>query len=387
MAPHPQEASMIQKMVHAAKENGQNLVRMVRADAPWISTAALLWILLVPAGEAYAASAQPPVRCARLTFMVAQAPGQPAENQMAAWLCARGSIQHKTIQVLIHGATYDHHYWDFPFQPERYSYVSHMTAAGYAVLNLDRIGHGESTRPPSGLDVTLHTAAFNIHQVVQQLRSGTMRVPGFGPVRAERVQLVGFSLGSFISTIEASTYQDVDAVILSAYSHTVGPGGQASFLLSAPAAFDPKFAPLNLSLDYLVAVPGAKEQILYYTPNADPAVIALDEELRQTITLGETLDIFPSLPASIGVRVPTLLVVGNFDSIACAESDCTATNTLASEPQHYPPEACLEMHIVPEAGHSLNLHLNAQTWFAIAREWSDRRVGASTKSSPPQSCP
>src|SRR5262245_57710222 len=74
------------------------------------------------AASAQAAQADAPVRCERLTFQVALAPGQPANNQMAAWLCARGAIQHKTVQVLIHGATYDHNYWDFPFQPETYSY-------------------------------------------------------------------------------------------------------------------------------------------------------------------------------------------------------------------------------------------------------------------------
>src|SRR5262245_45130479 len=99
-----------------------------------------LGIALVVAGVSMFASpalAQAaPVRCERLTFNVALTAGQPANNQMVASLCARGSIQHKTIQVVIHGATYNHNMWDFPYQPERYSYVSYMTAAGYAVLNL-----------------------------------------------------------------------------------------------------------------------------------------------------------------------------------------------------------------------------------------------------------
>ena len=87
------------------------------------------------------------------------------------------------------------------------------------------------------------------------------------------------------------------------------------------------------------------------------------------------------------MHVPTLLVVGNHDSIACADNDCIASNTLGSEPANYPADACLEMQIIPEAGHALNLHLNAQAWFAVAREWSDRCVGVSTKQPPAQSCP
>jgi pimeloyl-ACP methyl ester carboxylesterase len=334
------------------------------------------------------ARAEAPVRCERLTFQVALAPDQPANNQMAAWLCARGSIQHKTIQVLIHGATYNHNMWRFPLEPERYSYVDYMTSAGYAVLNLDRIGYGESSHPPSGfVDLDLHKAAFTIHQVVQELRSGARHVHGFGHVRAEKVELVGHSLGSFTASIEAATYDDVDGVILSGYTHTLGPGGAAGLTLAFPAAFDPKFAALGLAFDYLSIDQPARDLLFNDLPDMDPAVRQLDYDLRMSVPAGDLADIFPSYAATFGMHVPTLLVVGNHDSIACAGNDCLATDTLATEPANYPADACLEMQVIPEAGHALNLHLNAQDWFAVAREWSDRRVGVSTTAPAPQSCP
>jgi pimeloyl-ACP methyl ester carboxylesterase len=348
-------------------------------------------IALVVAGVstfAPRARAEAPVRCERLTFQVALTAGGPADQQMAAWLCARDSIQHKTMQLVIHGATYDHNMWNFPYQPERYSYVDYMTAAGYAVLNLDRIGYGESSHPPSGFaDLDLHKAAFTIHQVVQVLRSGDLKVNGFGYVRAEKVELVGHSLGSFTASIEAATYDDVDGVILSGYTHTLGPGGAAGLTLAFPAAFDPKFAPLGLAFDYLSISQATRDLLFNYLPDMDPAVEQLDYDLRMSVPAGDLADIFPSYPATNGMHVPTLLVVGNHDSIACADNDCIASNTLGSEPANYPADACLEMQIIPEAGHALNLHLNAQAWFAVAREWSDRRVGVSTKQPPAQSCP
>jgi pimeloyl-ACP methyl ester carboxylesterase len=350
-----------------------------------------LAVALAVAGVSLFASrarAEAPVRCERLTFDVALVAGQPANNQMAAWLCARGAIEHKTIQVVIHGATFDHNMWRFPYQPERYSYVDYMTAAGYTVLNLDRIGYGESSHPPSGFaDLDLHKAAFTIHQVVQVLRSGNLLVPGFGFVKGEKVELVGHSLGSFTASIEAATYDDVDGVILSGYTHTLGPGGAAGLTLAFPAAFDPKFAPLGLAFDYLSIDQAARDLLFNYLPDMDPVVRQLDYDLRMTVPAGDLADIFPSYAATFGMHVPTLLVVGNHDSISCAANDCIASNTLASEPSFYPADACLEMHIIPEAGHSLNLHLNAQDWFGVAREWSDRRVGASTMAPPAQSCP
>jgi pimeloyl-ACP methyl ester carboxylesterase len=303
------------------------------------------------------------------------------------WLCARGSIHHKTIQLLIHGALYDHHYWNFPYQPEKYSWVRYMTQAGYATLNIDRVGHGQSSKPASGKALDLHVGAYTVHQVVQALRSGSMVAHKFGRLKAERILLAGFSMGAFISTIEASSYNDVDGVILTGYAHDFGPGTSMAAANSYPAAFDPKFAGLGLPFDYLTTVPGAAwGDIFYHRPNADPKVIALDEQLKGLFTLGEVMDLAPSFPASFGVRVPTLVAVGNYDTFPCLEANCQATGSLNDEASYYPPEACVEVELIPDAGHSLNLHLNAQEWFAIARGWADRRIGPSTKQPPRQPC-
>lgn len=349
---------------------------------------AILAMALVGPGSARvrADTSRAPVRCEPVTFRVALTEGGAADQDLAAWLCARGTVQHKTIQVLIHGATYNHNYWNWPYHPGQYSYVRAMTAAGYAVLNLDRVGHGQSSIPANGTALSLHTAAFTIHQIVQTLRSGRQLVHGFGRVRGKKIELVGFSLGSFISTIEASTYDDVDGVILSAYSHTVGPAGDASFADSYPANQDPKFAGLGLPDDYLTTIPGTRDDLFYYLPGVDPYNITLDEQLKDTVTVGEVADIFPSLSASTGMHVPTLVVDGDYDLISCLAPSCTASGSLDNEASFYPADTCVEIEIVPNAGHSLNLHDDAQDWFDIARDWSDRWVGPSTRTPLPATC-
>ena len=45
-----------------------------------------------------------------------------------------------TIQLLNHGATFKKEMWDFPYQPETYSWVRAMHAAGYPTLAWDAIG-------------------------------------------------------------------------------------------------------------------------------------------------------------------------------------------------------------------------------------------------------
>jgi pimeloyl-ACP methyl ester carboxylesterase len=328
--------------------------------------------------------ADPPMRCRDVTFEVALAPDAPVDGEIYGRLCARGSVRNKTMQVLLHGGSYDHRYWDWPHPSDQYSYVREMTAAGYATLSIDRIGTGRSSHPADASAVTLHSSAYTVHQIVQQLRAGTTIVRGFGRVVARRIELVGFSLGSFIATIEASVYDDVDAVVLTAYSHTLGPAAYASFDLAYPANLEPAFA--DLPDGYLTTLPGVRSELFFHTPGVDPAILALDEWIKQTYTIGELTDIFPSLPASLGVRVPTLLVVGDRDMMSCEAPSCTATGSLANESANYAPEACLELAIIPGAGHSLNLHYAADSAFAAVREWSDRRVGPDARVDPSDPC-
>jgi pimeloyl-ACP methyl ester carboxylesterase len=93
-----------------------------------------------------------------------------------------------------------------------YSYVNYLTAAGYAVLDIDRLGVGLSDHPTPE-DVTILSGAYTIHQIVQDLRSGSLT-----GVKFKKVMLVGHSMGSAISMVEAGSYHDVDALILSGFA-------------------------------------------------------------------------------------------------------------------------------------------------------------------------
>jgi len=205
-------------------------------------------------------------------------------------------------------------------------------------------------------------------------------------VEGNRVMLVGHSLGSFISTIEASTYHDVDGVILSGYSHSTGPGAETLQASLYPASLDPKFAGAALPPLYFTTLPGTRAGDFYFTPNADPAVIALDEELKQTSTLGEVNDIAASFAASMGITVPTLVAVGDFDTVDCRDPSCSASRSLVTEPANYSPEACVRVIDIPESGHDLNLHRNAPLWYALATTWSELFVGSDTRRPPPLTC-
>jgi hypothetical protein len=53
------------------------------------------------------------------------------------------------LLILASGFTYDHQYWDLPVDGGKYSFVDAANRAGYATLNLDRLGLGSSDKPPA----------------------------------------------------------------------------------------------------------------------------------------------------------------------------------------------------------------------------------------------
>ena len=86
-------------------------------------------------------------------------------------MCYAGRRIPNTVQLLVHGITTNHLYWDFPLDNAYYSYVRAATAAGYATLNIDRLGTGKSSRPPN-TSVDINSGTIALHSVIQTLRSG-----------------------------------------------------------------------------------------------------------------------------------------------------------------------------------------------------------------------
>ena len=326
-------------------------------------------------------------RCEQVTFPVTLSPADPTLYDVPGFLCAEGSVHGKTFQITIHGGTYGHIYWDWTYQPETYSYLRRATAAGYAVLNIDRIGIGLSDRPPAEA-VNFTSNGHVVHQIVQALRGGDLVVPSFGLIRAERVVLVGHSMGSFTSVVEAGTYGDVDGVVVTGALHSAGPDLTTVPAILYPASLDPRFAGQDIPDGYLTSVPGTRGGRFFYRAGAfDPQVLALDEQTKETVTTGELNDLATWAPLTAAIRVPVFVVVGDNDTLFCPDPEgCTASGDLAAEAAFYAPEACAELVAVPETGHDLNLHFSAPATYGLILEWMDRRVGSDPRVPAPQPC-
>ena len=312
------------------------------------------------------------ITCSDNYLPVSLVPGEPTQYEVFGQLCGQSPLNNKTVQVLVSGATYDHNYWNLSYQSERYSYVKALTQAGYTTFAIDGIGVGNSSHPP-GNRVTLDSDAYVVHQVIQSLRDGEVNGESF-----QKIELVGHSLGSLVAISEVSKYNDVNGVILTGFLHNLNPDVPTKFADAFyPAQLDPRIALQNLPSGYLTTKPGLRSQLYYNITDTDTQVISLDEATKGTIATGENASggaIFSN--ASEQIHVPVLEVVGQNDGFYCSSTVCnSSTNVAQNEASYFSPLAHLATFVLPEAGHVINLHLNASEWYEMARQWSDKSVG------------
>ncbi|MBF4997275.1 alpha/beta hydrolase [Nocardia sp. BSTN01] len=274
------------------------------------------------------------------------------------------------LQILLPGATYDSTYWDFPVDPERYSYRRAANAAGFATLTLDALGTGASAEPPS-LEISGDAQALAVHDVVSYVRSG------IGSYRPGRIVLVGHSEGSMVAVLEASRFGDVDGLVLTGFSHEVNPVqsalGSASFI---PATADPQLGVRYRDPGYLTTRPGSRQAAFYAPASPEPAVVDADEATKSVMPAAMTAQALLTIvtPLTRDLRVPVLGVIGRRDSVFCGNSgDCVDDDIFrAREAGFYGPAADYRTYVLPDAGHILNLMSGNAAYRDAVFAWAGR---------------
>ncbi|WP_346273318.1 alpha/beta fold hydrolase [Pseudonocardia sp.] len=300
-------------------------------------------------------------------------------------LCMPEGRSPKAVQVLTHGITYDHRYWNIadPENPEAdtYSWEAAANKAGYATAAIDRIGNGESSHPLSTfVDITSNATA--LHNVVQALRAGDVE----GQKAAfDEVALVGHSYGSFTSMIEASRFKDVDAVMLTGFTHKVNTRTPVNIETSnSPAVLDPQFAGEPLDPGYITPRPGTHRG-LYYAPSTDvdPRIIERDEATKGTVTQSELVN-YPIVENTpLQIDVPVFIINGDKDGIFCNQepldlgTDCSSPERVVEQEKPFFPEApSVDAEVIKGPGHDLNAFYQAPEAFQASMDWLQGKVPA-----------
>jgi pimeloyl-ACP methyl ester carboxylesterase len=305
------------------------------------------------------------VVCSMITTRVPSVDGGPLDVKMGGTLC-RPDFQPMphTVQLLVHGATYTRAAWDWTQNPATYSYVQDAVNAGYATFAVDRLGHGESTHTAAGT-LTVQAGSTALHGVVTQLRNGTIGGSAFS-----KVVWVGHSLGAVLGYDYGGRYTDIDAYVFSGSAHFI----KQSWLNLITSSLQPA----DPTSGYLTTIPGTRASLFYNTATADPAVIAQDESLKDTITLAEVNSALPLVtgPAASSptqnIHVPVLIPMGQFDNLVCGGPDgitCTATSIRNLELPYYTQAASVTAQVTASSGHNLSQHPSAPTAHTNIINW------------------
>ncbi|KAG6355344.1 hypothetical protein INS49_003305 [Diaporthe citri] len=267
----------------------------------------------------------------------------------------------KTVQLLTHGATLDHTYWDIA---PGYSYVDVAAAAGYATLSYDQLGVGNSDHPDPIQVVQAASQVAVTHRLVELLRGAKL-----GGFDFDRVVGVGHSAGSTLTQAITTRYpQDFDAVILSGTSTSA-----ASVALSM-AAFnfinantDPSPKLRNLPAGYLTQQSAVGIQFAFYRyPNFDQNAFERQVADKQTNTLGILLTLGGTIAPSAQFAGPVDVVNGENDLVFCGGNCLYPTDQNAAVLAVFYPAASsgCRTYIAAGAGHSIAAHKSGPDSFA-----------------------
>ncbi|WP_437577191.1 alpha/beta hydrolase [Sorangium sp. So ce887] len=294
------------------------------------------------------AAATSQIRVKEVTFPVTLSDGNT--YSIAGHLYYQHSYRNKTLQVAIHGGSYNHRYWDAPaVNGHPYSYARFMARLNYAVLAIDQLGSGESSRPPGDL-VTLEEAGSGVHQVLASLR-GAHNPLGHA---FDEIVLVGHSLGSMTATHVQGAYGDADALVTTGMGH-----------VPVPSPFDPADFAALLQQPYFTLPAELRAEHFYNPLLADPDVIALDnaeliDELPRALAVSALASQYdPAVTLVDQVTSPVLVQLGELDPIAPG-------STADLEDDAWTSASSVTVQVLPGMGHDFNLHVhNLVSWLPI----------------------
>ncbi|KAL6873065.1 alpha/beta-hydrolase [Trichoderma novae-zelandiae] len=266
---------------------------------------------------------------------------------------ARAPANVKTVQLLTHGATLDHTYWDMA---PGYSYVDVASAAGYATLSYDQLGVGRSDHPDP---IQVVQAAAQV-AVAHEL-AGLLRHAGLGGHAFGRVVGVGHSAGSTLTQGITTQYpRDFDAVILS------GTSASAASVALTVAAFNfvnanadpaPRFR--HLPAGFLTQESAAGIQFAFYRyPNFDDRIFQQQVANKQTNTLGVLLTLGGIVAPSTHFTGPVQIVNGQHDLVFCGGNCLYPTDQNVVTLSTFYPAASngSQTYIAAGAGHAIAAH-------------------------------
>jgi pimeloyl-ACP methyl ester carboxylesterase len=323
-----------------------------RAARAILKSVALFAFLFTMSSMVFAQEASRDIKVDRINFPVTLSDGRT--YTVAGYLYYQGSYRNRTVLLALHGANYNHKYWDVPsINGHEYSFARYMAEQKYAVLAIDQLGTGSSSKPQDGDLLTLAETGSAIHQIITRLRSGEGEIGH----AFDRVVLVGHSLGSINAVYAQGTYQDADAVITTGMGHV-------PHALPIPDSVIGEM----LQLEYFSFPEALRANLFYHAAGADPEVVAYDRDsLADFLPRGQLVtgifNTFNPVASRVGeVTGPVLVQLGEHDALFPASLG-------AGEAAFYTSASSVTVQTLHGVGHNVNTHLGNRTSWQMMDEW------------------
>ena len=246
----------------------------------------------------------------------------------------------------LHGGGYTRAYWDPPFADDSYSFARFFTNRGKAVLAIDMLGMGASSRPEpeSKLDRAKIAAAHAAALAHIVARLGTASVTG-----------VGHSMGGLMIITQADAFPAFDRVAVLGWANEPMVLGDT----------DPASLRADLIPSGYLPTPRVPMRGFFYAPDVALDLIEADEASgsttpaclgRDALTPGIVHD------AAARIAVPVLVVQSAIDTSSAS----------GHEPAYFTASPNVELHILDGAAHCQNFaSTRAEHWRKLDA-WIDR---------------
>ena len=251
----------------------------------------------------------------------------------------------------------------FDLAAEGRSFACALAARGFAVLTIDSLGWGESSRPRDGFALVPEViAAANAHAVEALAGELEQRWPGLRRIG------VGHSLGGLLAIVQQAEHESFDALVLLG----VSTGGLRSMLSDEELAYADRPQQARAELVRLARqrsgeawfeLPAAARAGAIFGGGADPAALAAMRRVGcEVVSVPALFSMLPesSAPWAARVRVPIFLGIG--------ERDITGPphEVVASFP------ACRDvtLYVLPATGHSHFAFASCERLFERIARWA-----------------
>jgi pimeloyl-ACP methyl ester carboxylesterase len=301
------------------------------------------------------------MRSIDIDFDVSAATGLEAGTIVAGTLhLPEPLIDGEPVDLLfcLHGGGYRRAYWHPPFgQDDTYSFARFFTDRGKAVLAIDLLGMGDSSRPQPETQLNRMKIAAASASALQEATAG-LRDGRWAKSGAISVTGVGHSIGGMMITTQATAHKGFDRL---------GVFGWANLPMVLGDA-DPAMLAATIPAEGYLDTPKEQMRRLFFMPDVPIDVVQADEAIRSSTPscLGRDA-LTPGIvhAASANIAVPVFVL----QSIVDTSPDPWG------EPAYFKDSTDVTLSVLADAAHCQNFATTRVQHWARFNRWIDSRPG------------